>query len=1053
MKITTVFAYLSLLTLLSMPALSAQTKPVKVENPGFESADKTGWTSNTKAVRLDRTVSHSGTSSIAVSHREFSRCSILSEKVSLETGKLYRLSAWVKTDHAVTRPYEQYPTPVAACISMESFPFTNHSAAAGGTRGWQKLETVFIATQKEDRISLNFGYNGDAQGSVWFDDISLEKTDDISSYIPAETVKWYGDSYRFEDKGWIFVHIEGEPYKRGTDYGYLLASEIRDFITKLGTGKNNSNPQAGWNEIRFAADALMLRRYDTEYLEEMKGIADGVNKAGVKIFDRTPDLVDIVALNSAVDVSYAADALHVTPTPLTGKTFLSAEDELALHDKLHKCSAFLATKTATHDKRIVFGQLFMWNGYTGNEWKVITDVVPSKGQRLVYETFPGGIHSGTDFYINDAGIMIGETTVNQTPFNQDGTPQSNRIRKAAQYSRSIDDVVKIMTDKNNGLYTNDWLIGDAKTDEIAILVLGTQKYKLWRSGSNDFYGGQKDWYWSDNNNKSPDVRKEYITNDNDAPYDILFRPVNRDLSFTQFYDTAYGRINANTGMNILATSPINRPHACDGKVTTSEMAEKMMFFAHFGKVTLREKFVNENGRIPDLPGATPHFSLGYSVINPVLFTEKLKELRAGSIKEKKAAAELPVNTEKVKGIYSFDKDKLWHNTVYPAGDRENWFISATAAYWNMLNSMPAQQIKALNYMKDELSELNCRMLYVSDREGMIKPVDAATSYTQYKYYQIPRIKGTYLLHQLRMKLGNKAFSRAMNQLHNEYREKAVSNKIIISEFERAAGSRLESFISQWLDRESIPSFRLKAAAAKTSGGWEVNLAVEQTGDSYNYFTTVMVETEKEKHLQTIEIKDKGTQFTISVADKPVKVIFNYGNDIPANKDNFYTYSNFTDEFDSTIIVYGTSRQDEANHTLGLRYQKMAADRFTETLLPVSKDCELDEVCMAKHDLVILGGPEDNMLMKEMMVELNIKGGKNYFVWNGRTYGDAEDGLFAAYPNPYNPSKTVYLFISNSAMQLYHMTRQLNKMPSWAIFRKDQIIEKGYFTKEETNVKF
>jgi len=68
--------------------------------------------------------------------------------------------------------------------------------------------------------------------------------------------------------------------------------------------------------------------------------------------------------------------------------------------------------------------------------------------------------------------MIGETTVLQTPFKADGEPQSSRIRKAAQYASSIDDVVKILSRKNNGLYTNDWLIGDAKTDEIAILLLG-----------------------------------------------------------------------------------------------------------------------------------------------------------------------------------------------------------------------------------------------------------------------------------------------------------------------------------------------------------------------------------------------------------------------------------------------------------------------------------------------------------------------------------------------------------------------------------------------------
>ena len=40
--------------------------------------------------------------------------------------------------------------------------------------------------------------------------------------------------------------------------------------------------------------------------------------------------------------------------------------------------------------------------------------------------------------------------------------------------------------------------------------------------------------------------------------------------------------------------------------------ENLVFLAHYGKVTLREMFVGENGRIPDLPGAFPRLSLGYS---------------------------------------------------------------------------------------------------------------------------------------------------------------------------------------------------------------------------------------------------------------------------------------------------------------------------------------------------------------------------------------------------------------------------------------------------------
>ena len=61
-----------------------------------------------------------------------------------------------------------------------------------------------------------------------------------------------------------------------------------------------------------------------------------------------------------------------------------------------------------------------------------------------------------------------ETTIDQTPFNAQGTPVAFRARMAIQYGGNIDDVVRHLSTRNNGLYTNEWIMGDAKTNEIAI---------------------------------------------------------------------------------------------------------------------------------------------------------------------------------------------------------------------------------------------------------------------------------------------------------------------------------------------------------------------------------------------------------------------------------------------------------------------------------------------------------------------------------------------------------------------------------------------------------
>ena len=95
---------------------------------------------------------------------------------------------------------------------------------------------------------------------------------------------------------------------------------------------------------------------------------------------------------------------------------------------------------------------------------------------------PGLIHSGDDFGINSAGIMITETTISSFMASiRTGFRNSQRARKAMQYSNSIDDFARIMKEGNNGGYANDWLIADRNTGEIASLELGLKHVKLWRT--------------------------------------------------------------------------------------------------------------------------------------------------------------------------------------------------------------------------------------------------------------------------------------------------------------------------------------------------------------------------------------------------------------------------------------------------------------------------------------------------------------------------------------------------------------------------------------------
>src|SRR5207245_4547956 len=149
------------------------------------------------------------------------------------------------------------------------------------------------------------------------------------------------------------------------------------------------------------------------------------------------------------------------------------------------------------------------------------------------QSYPGGIQSGMDYYLNDAGLLVTETTIAQTTFDINGKSLGSRIRQALQYSDNIDQAVEILKAGNNGLYTNEWLLADIKTNEIAMFELGTAKSKLYRNSKNEWFGGTEGFYWGCNNTKDLDVRLETIASVHDRPANPVFGPPPREQEWVR----------------------------------------------------------------------------------------------------------------------------------------------------------------------------------------------------------------------------------------------------------------------------------------------------------------------------------------------------------------------------------------------------------------------------------------------------------------------------------------------------------------------------------------
>jgi hypothetical protein len=297
----------------------------------------------------------------------------------------------------------------------------------------------------------------------------------LASREPQADARLKHASRHAEQNGWIWVHLEGSPSDIGYQHGYLLASEIRDTLETVSLEMSHDEKK-DWQFFRDKAQNMLWPHVEAEYRAELQGIADGAVAHGVKL-----DLWDVVALNAWLEMPYFDkwDARqHDLPSALPSASAVPEH-----------CSAFVATGSYTKDGRVVIAHN-NWTSYeTGERWNIVFDVAPEKGNHFLMDGMAGLIHSGDDFGLNSAGIMITETTISRfIGFDPDGVPEFVRARKAMQYSASIDDFARIMKEGNNGGYANNWLVADRKTNEIASLELGLKNVTLQRTRDGYFVG-------------------------------------------------------------------------------------------------------------------------------------------------------------------------------------------------------------------------------------------------------------------------------------------------------------------------------------------------------------------------------------------------------------------------------------------------------------------------------------------------------------------------------------------------------------------------------------
>ena len=342
---------------------------------------------------------------------------------------------------------------------------------------------------------------------------------------------------RFNENGWVRINVRGAPRDIGFAHGYLVAEELREIVTMLKFYTQNvygATLEMLSNVIYDIHSEVVKVRFPEIY-EELEGVLAGAIKAGFKELTMQ-ELFYWNCVESIPDMLTSIDNNSHKYGQLSYKNNSNGSGSK------DKCTAFIAVGDWTKDGKIVCAHNTYADFIEGQYYNILMYVSPSKGNSFIMQTAAGHVSSGTDYYITSNGFIVTETTIGGFNKYVQRYPAFCRIRKAVQFSKSLDDYVSILKDGNGGDYANSWLIGDIKNNEIMRIELGLNYMNVERKRNGYFIGF----------NAAYDDRIRNIECINSGFYDIRRHQGARRVRLEQLMTQYKGDIDIGIGQSILA---------------------------------------------------------------------------------------------------------------------------------------------------------------------------------------------------------------------------------------------------------------------------------------------------------------------------------------------------------------------------------------------------------------------------------------------------------------------------------------------------------------------
>lgn len=353
------------------------------------------------------------------------------------------------------------------------------------------------------------------------------------------------NGFKYNMNGWTYISIKGKPYERGLAHGLLLADEIKKAIKCM---HFNIYDSYGIDSDFFilASDFFFnkpIQENFPEFYDELRGITDGANKNGANI-----TLDELILWNNFASLGYAIPTIlkYLEQIPELNKKYGHLLSGFEMSSKeggaKDRCSAFIAVGSYTKDGKICCAHNSFDDFLNGQYYNVIVNIIPSDGNRMIYQAAPGYISSQTDFFITSAGFIGTETTIGGFHMYERHDPITVRIRNCMQYAKTLDQYVELLVKNNSGDYANSWLLGDVNHNEIMRIELGLKFVNVERK-KNGFFIGY---------NSTDDPRIRNLECSNTGYDDVRRHQGARKVRLEELMETHKGKIDVQVAQEIIS---------------------------------------------------------------------------------------------------------------------------------------------------------------------------------------------------------------------------------------------------------------------------------------------------------------------------------------------------------------------------------------------------------------------------------------------------------------------------------------------------------------------